>query len=363
MRCTLGIFDFDLSFVYDSYPQPNEESDRPTLSIETMSTAAAALNAVLAAHSAFEVAGVGIGREGEGAAIELDTDASPIDGAKVLWDNNILGAPVYDKVKEEYVGFFDTRDMLSFMVTALKVEKGENEEMTPLAARMSESLATGIDSQAALAEDPTVAHLAAKNPFISCKDDSTLLEVSKTISPDRCHRVPIVDDTGKVSNIVSQSAIVKYLALKTPPDDLKETLEECGFPYRKDVLCINEDAGAADAFALMASSGRSGIAIVDEEGSLMGNTSARDIRFAALDEGRTAIDTDIISYLAIVRQATASKNDRYPITYVRETDTLLHTIALLAKTGYHRCFVVDKDKKPVGVVSVSDVVNFAISYE
>ena len=61
MRCTLGIFDFDLSFVYDSYPQPNEESDRPTLSIETMSTAAAALNAVLAAHSAFEVAGVGIG--------------------------------------------------------------------------------------------------------------------------------------------------------------------------------------------------------------------------------------------------------------------------------------------------------------
>ena len=129
------------------------------------------------------------------------------------------------------------------------------------------------------------------------------------------------------------------------------------------MLCINEDAGAADAFALMASSGRSGIAIVDEEGSLMGNTSARDIRFAALDEGRTAIDTDIISYLAIVRQATASKNDRYPITYVRETDTLLHTIALLAKTGYHRCFVVDKDKKPVGVVSVSDVVNFAISYE
>ena len=104
VRCTLGIFDFDLSFVYDSYPQPNEESDRPTLSIETMSTAAAALNAVLAAHSAFEVAGVGIGREGEGAAIELDTDASPIDGAKVLWDNNILGAPVYDKVKEEYVG-------------------------------------------------------------------------------------------------------------------------------------------------------------------------------------------------------------------------------------------------------------------
>jgi len=38
-----------------------------------------------------------------------------------------------------------------------------------------------------------------------------------------------------------------------------------------------------------------------------------------------------------------------------------HVINLLAKTGYHRVFVVDKDIKPVGVISVADIVKFAIS--
>jgi CBS domain-containing protein len=32
----------------------------------------------------------------------------------------------------------------------------------------------------------------------------------------------------------------------------------------------------------------------------------------------------------------------------------------MAKTGFHRVFVVDKDMKPVGVVSFTDVINFVI---
>mmetsp|Transcript_23291 Transcript_23291/g.48436 ORF Transcript_23291/g.48436 Transcript_23291/m.48436 type:complete len:107 (-) Transcript_23291:347-667(-) len=105
----------------------------------------------------------------------------------------------------------------------------------------------------------------------------------------------------------------------------------------------------------------SGIAVVDEDGMLVGNTSARDIKFAALDEGRTAMDTDILSYLASVRQATPQKKERYPSCHVHEDSTIGHVINLLAKTGYHRVFVVDKDIKPVGVISVADIVKFAIS--
>mmetsp|Transcript_23288 Transcript_23288/g.48428 ORF Transcript_23288/g.48428 Transcript_23288/m.48428 type:complete len:96 (-) Transcript_23288:618-905(-) len=66
----------------------------------------------------------------------------------------------------------------------------------------------------------------------------------------------------------------------------------------------------------------SGIAVVDEDGMLVGNTSARDIKFAALDEGRTAMDTDILSYLASVRQATPQKKERYPSCHVHEDSTV-----------------------------------------
>ena len=33
---------------------------------------------------------------------------------------------------------------------------------------------------------------------------------------------------------------------------------------------------------------------------------------------------------------------------------------LLAKTGYHRVFVVDKELKPVGVVSFADIINWML---
>jgi CBS-domain-containing membrane protein len=37
-----------------------------------------------------------------------------------------------------------------------------------------------------------------------------------------------------------------------------------------------------------------------------------------------------------------------------------HVLGLLAKTGYHSVFVVDAEQKSVGVISVADIVKFAI---
>ena len=146
-----------------------------------------------------------------------------------------------------------------------------------------------------------------------------------------------------------------------PREDLSETLDEAGLPYLKDVVSIVDTADASDAFTLLDDKRLSGIAVVDEDGMLVGNTSARDIKLAAVDEGKIPMDTDILSYLAKVRQATPQKKERYPSCHVHTDTTVAHVIGLLAKTGYHRVFVVDAEQKPVGVISVADIVKFAIS--
>lgn len=66
----------------------------------------------------------------------------------------------------------------------------------------------------------------------------------------------------------------------------------------------------------------------------------------------------VMSYLSAVRQEDPTKEAKYPSSHVKESSTLGHAIKLLAKTGYHRVFVVDPELKPVGVVSVTDVVDF-----
>lgn len=169
--------------------------------------------------------------------------------------------------------------------------------------------------------------------------------------------------------VFSQSALVKFLVehllADNKSDNIKKffgrTLGEANFPYKKQVKTAPDTATASDVFALMDENRLSGIAVVDQDdGALIGNTSASDIKLAvAVDEGAMAdLGLNIMSYLSAVRQEETSKEAKYPSSHVRESSTMAHAIGLLAKTGYHRVFVCDAELKPVGVVSVTDVVDF-----
>ena len=46
------------------------------------------------------------------------------------------------------------------------------------------------------------------------------------------------------------------------------------------------------------------------------------------------------------------------VTSCNEDDTLGNVLRILARTGYHRIWMVDEDMKPVGVISVSDICQF-----
>lgn len=303
------------------------------------SKAAIALKHVLENHKASEVAT-------SGAVIEVNVTMSPIDAANVLWKHNILGAPVWDDAKKEYVGFFDMRDILSAVVAANKEQ--DDGPYLPISTKALDHMHV------------TLSYLAARNPFISCTADTPLAEVCRLLTEHRCHRIPILGDDGRCTTIISQSALVKFLS-KNVKDPLSETLEQAGLAYKKDIVAVKDTASASEVFDTLDAHRLSGIAVVDEEdGHLVGNTSARDIKMAALDEGKTAMDKDILSYLAAVRQATPVKNERHPSAHVHEDSTVGHAVHLLAKTGYHRLFVVNEEIKPVGVISVADVIRFVV---
>lgn len=210
----------------------------------------------------------------------------------------------------------------------------------------------------------TVSYLAARNPMIPFHTkDNPLLDICKEVGGRHKHRVPITDSTSGTpvcTGIISPSGLVAFIASKCPQGSMEEKMTDAGLPFRKDVVKISDDASAASAFELLDSKRLSGIAVVDKDGKLIGNTSARDIKNAVMDAGRTGMDMDILSYLAQVRQSQVVKNDRYPSCHVHEDATVGHVVNMLAKTGFHRVFVVDKDMKPIGVVSFADVINFFI---
>ena len=111
------------------------------------------------------------------------------------------------------------------------------------------------------------------------------------------------------------------------------------------------------AFELMDAKRLSGIAVVNDDGKLVGNVSAKDIKRAVLDP--TNIHLDVLSYLAIIRQAEAN-DTRHPFCHVSSNASVGHVVNMMAKTGFHRVYVVDTDSKPIGVISFSDIIKHVI---
>ena len=311
--------------------------------------------------------------------VEVLATMTPVEAAKILWKNKIMGAPVWDPSTKKYCGFFDMRDMLSTVIAADK-----DHEMKKL-TKGYHFLKWFEKSEVASKSDPekvTVSSIAAKNPFLSLTEEATLKQVCDLLSRRNCHRVPIVDgESGRCVRIFSQSGLLKFLAehllanrttaLQAIDAYFEQTLQQAGFPYKKDVVALKDTATAREVFEAMDSKGLSGIAIVDDRnGSLIGNTSASDIKLTVsfddnahkqkMGDGTdtSILNGNIISYLSLMRQQGPALETRHPSSRVHETSTLGHTIRLLAATGYHRMFVVDEKNVPVGVMSVSDIVAF-----
>lgn len=303
--------------------------------------------------------------------VEVDVSMTPEQAATVLWKHSVLGAPVWDASTNSYCGIFDMRDLLSTVVASHKHNEDDRKSFTKWLSKGLSHFQEFSQTKAVKQGGYTVSYLAARNPFQPLTEEDTLGQAFELCAGRHYHNIPIVDkNSGRCVQFLSQSTLVKYLADHFPANKALETflnqsIAKSGLPYKKDVVSCPDTATASEVFEVMDSNRLSGIAIVSsEDGALIANTSASDIKMAVKlgddsDEMIVAdLEINILSYLSVVYQSKRATETRHPSSRVRESSTLGHTLRLLAATGYHRVFVVDEFLKPVGVVSVADIVAF-----
>lgn len=291
------------------------------------------------------------------------------DASQILWNNNIRSAPVWDNSEAKYIGFFETRDILGAVIAATKALQqmngiGVDVENATEEKVFKEAVTNHInDINATESLRVSLPSFAAKYPFHSFSPESALIDMCPHLWGNGNHRVPILDDNldGKCINIISRTDLVRFLSSHlSDSTSMNEKICDTALKYRKDVVKVNDEMNALEAFEIIHNKNLSGVAVVDDDDVLIGNSSASDIKLATSDRGREAsLDMDILSYLASVRQSNA--NTRFPSAHVYEDATVGQVINKMAKTGYHRMFVTDKDKHPVGVISVGDIIEFALN--
>lgn len=238
--------------------------------------------------------------------------------------------------------------------------------------------------------------------WIAVGPNVKMIEVLELLST-RARRVPIVDShSGKVIKLISQMDIVRGLHTLIQvsrenelPNFLLESPESTGIGPSK-VITITEDDEAREAFKLMIDHNISCVGIVDESNKLCGVISNMDISVVVNEKknpatnnnnhnkhfnpmmmgqthtrprGRFSIATGMgnVNYLGMlsmqfmgeVRKMNegpqGSRKEHVSVCEATVLTPFRTIIELIYRTGMHRVFLVDANKSPVGIVSVSDI--------
>lgn len=211
----------------------------------------------------------------------------------------------------------------------------------------------------------TIPYLAKRHPFYPVLEDDDLLQMARLLALEDCHRVPVMNRSGELKGIISQSTLITFLYKHREEikDLLQPTVDGIKLGSRP-VIPVKSTQTALECFKLMSDLNRSGVAVVDEDGRFVGNTSGSDLKLLIQfpENAARILSLPIIDFLSAIRQLEVSAREKSPTISVRPQDTVEKVVGKLAATRVHRVFVCD-DKggyKPVAVVSLTDVLRYLL---
>jgi len=105
--------------------------------------------------------------------------------------------------------------------------------------------------------------------------------------------------------------------------------------------------------------GVNSVAVVDEQGKFFGNLSATDLKGVYGRSFMTLLDT-VQEYLKDVRikraEGISLKHPHYTASMTAD-ETIAQGAKRMVDLHVHRLFIVDEASKPIGVLSITDVIS------
>jgi CBS domain-containing protein len=139
----------------------------------------------------------------------------------------------------------------------------------------------------------------------------------------------------------SESLQTDFRALQGALLDDRVTLLAPSEPLR-----LTAHASVREAVAQMVAHHRAAVVIVDEAGKLTGIFTERDVLLRVLGQGRVPRDTPLREVMTPDPEA------------LTPDDRICYAINRMATAGYRTLPIVDAERRPIGVVTVNDIVRW-----
>jgi len=283
--------------------------------------------------------------------VTLSMDQTVESVLDVLGRNNISSAPILGNDGKP-LGFVDVLDLLAFMVrTSTKpltdTLMGESRKLTSDDMQMLRKRTKDFKLQAV----SDLIDFSRRNPYHAFYEDQTVAD-TLSVFQKGVHRVALLDRNNKLIGVVSQFDIIQRIAKDQNIPALKMRVSESS-GLNQNLMSVPLDTLAIDAFITMYQQGVSSLALLDNQGIIVGTVTASDVKWITKNEDFRALLHSIRDYVVDIRKAQGKSPDFVACTL--PTASIFDIINLMYQERVHRVFVVDERRKPKGVISLTDI--------
>lgn len=266
-------------------------------------------------------------------------------------------------------------DILYFITDIMQIQSGSIEDPALVHAMMANSNCLQLIDRS---------HV---DPWVVLNEESSIQAAIDTFSHSRYHRAACSSRGGVLSSILTQSAILRWIAnhdLNTiGPISMKTVTElRLGSSYVvsestnvskvltrlsglvRPVVCINSNENAINAFLRIRHSKVTGVAVVDPElgGRMIGNISASDIK--EIGWGAEMFNKLYITCKEFVHHRDAARESlkKLPsVLWCRPDFSLYQALMLFRQNKVHRLYVLDEIGVPQSCITLTDILQLFAS--
>eukprot|EP01095_Lingulamoeba_sp_RSL-Kostka_P017788 TRINITY_DN9475_c0_g1_i1.p1 TRINITY_DN9475_c0_g1~~TRINITY_DN9475_c0_g1_i1.p1 ORF type:complete len:311 (-),score=109.88 TRINITY_DN9475_c0_g1_i1:29-961(-) len=288
--------------------------------------------------------------DGQPDIISLKENDTVEEGLKLLSDNKILSLPVLDE-ENNLVGLLDILDIASYIAKITPedvIVKGDELNSLNIAGKaIGVELVKNVMGQSGRDNVVPIFH-------------SNKVSMAVDVLGKGVHRVPLFcSETNEIKHSLSQSDVIKFLEehIKRGGNKLMAdiTAIQMGM-IKENVISCNESDSVLDCVSKFPENGISALAVVSDEGKLVGNFSASDLKCLS-QESFPDLLLSVHDFLE-----KHSPNSLNPVV-VKSDATLENIIAEVTSNHIHRVFILNNDYLPIGICALTDILNFITSYE
>jgi len=279
--------------------------------------------------------------------VVVNASDSITDAFYTLVDNNLVSAPVYDSVLNQYVTFLSLLDIISYLVEIyqFRIETADPRiEELVLQDRFKNTpvSALGIGYW--------------RNPWYTISQDASILDALSMFARTRADQIAVFDINGNFVNVLTQHMLVQWLA--------QRSFEEIGQLSSKSiqtlrlglqrVIRVHKNTALLHAFMRMHDVNVSGVAVVDDFNRVIGNISTTD--FQEIGSGVINFRKLYLSCETFLNQKLQGKNTPQ-LLYVHKDQSVRDVLDIFYRYKIHRVYIVERDTfAPVGVISDGDII-------